>query len=305
MSDRHGALRALYLALVDLGADAAATDAARVLRLAGTLNSKNGATVRLTEYRAPGVPGALRYELADLARQYLPAEWQTSARGPKVREGTPPARRRKSAPAWLRTPYSLHMARLADLRRLGELRGWDCRGHREQMVFLWRYWSCCVLSDAQEALRQAQEFNAQFKEPLGEREVISATRSAEKAWEAWKRWVAAGSPPTKRGDPPSGYNYSNERLVEVLGITAEEQRRLQTIIATAERYRRWNEKRWKGRWHQMPMEDRVGQFQAARAAHPGASQRELARVLGWSRDTVQRCICDLRAAAPEGGRFGA
>ncbi len=63
----------LTATLADLGADPAAINAARLLRL-------GGATVRLVKYRIPGEKQAIRYEPADLARQYLPAEWHTSAR---------------------------------------------------------------------------------------------------------------------------------------------------------------------------------------------------------------------------------
>ncbi|MEK5445174.1 MULTISPECIES: hypothetical protein [Bacillaceae] len=52
--------------LKDLGGDSKASDAARVFRLAGTVNSKNGAEVH-AEYRHD-----YRYELRQLQRDYLP-----------------------------------------------------------------------------------------------------------------------------------------------------------------------------------------------------------------------------------------
>jgi hypothetical protein len=298
--------RYLCEALAELGADPVSIDGARVLRLAGTVNSKAGKVVQLLEYRVPGARGAIRYELADLARQYLPPHWHTSARFPEADEPSAAGshgRREDGKPRSLRhlfTPYSLHLARLEDLKRLGELRRWDLRGHRELFCFLWRYWTCCVLEDPAEALRQALDFNSQFREPLSEREVERATRSAEKAWVAWLRWRQ--EPGTRKSRAEfNGYNYSNERLIELLGITPAEQRHLKTIINRSEKGRRWNEKRSKGRWHQVPMGERVQRLQEVLAAHPGATQRQLARVLGWSLGTVNATMAALRS----GVQFGA
>lgn len=286
--------------LAGLGADPASTDGARVLRVAGTVNSRSGAVVRLLEYRFPGVRGPIRYELADLARQYLPAEWHTSARFLEDKPSTTRPHRssivaKPRRQGHVLTPFSLHLARLEDLGRLGVLREWDLKGHREVFCFLWRYWSCCVLGDPGEGLRQTQDFSAQFREPLTESEVTRATRSAEKAWQAFVRARAEGRRlPGRRGDPLDGYHYSNERLIGLLGITEEEQRSLKTIIVKAEKRRRWNDKRSKGRWHQVPMEVRVERLRETLAAHPGATQRQLAQLLGWSVGTVNAVTTMLR-----------
>lgn len=230
----------LTATLADLGADPAAIDAARVLRLAGTVNSKTGATVGLVEFRLPAEKQAIRYELADLARQYLPEEWHTSARVPDAQRPTvattqgQPQRKTTRRPIRLHTIYSLYMARLEDLNTLGSLRGWDLMGHREQFVFLWRYWTCCILFDPAEALRQALDVNRQFRDPLPDREVERATRSAERAWQAWAQWREHPEARRSRAEF-NGYNYTNRTLIGMLEITPEEQRRLRTIIGTEEK----------------------------------------------------------------------
>ncbi len=297
---RWAALQSFLLqALADLGADARASDPARVLRVAGSVHGGTGAAVRLIEYRQPPTKGALRYELADLARQYLPEAWHTSARfpAPNTEPGDAPRPRKVAA---LFNAYTLHLARLEDLNRLAERRNWDLRGRREVCCFLWRYWSCCVLSDPEEGLRQTLSFNAQFREPLDEREVRTATRSAEKAWAAWVKARAEGRPPGRKGDPLDGYNYSNAALIELLGITATEQRNLKTIIGAAERRRRKNQRRSAGRWHQIPQQIRLCLLRQAMEAHPGATQRELAEMLGWGKGSVDRA----RRALKEGARSG-
>ncbi len=64
-----------------------------------------------------------------------------------------------------------------------------------------------------------------FIQPLTDREVERDTRSAEKYYAEKK------------------YKYSNDRLIEMLEITDNEQKELKTIISTKEKYRRNNERR--------------------------------------------------------------
>lgn len=78
------------------------------------------------------------------------------------------------------------------------------------MCFLRRYWQCCFLEDPDQALAETLEFNSQFKNPLSEREVIKATRSAEKAWEA-RSSKKANEIAIKKGYPGAGYNLTNKK----------------------------------------------------------------------------------------------
>lgn len=204
----------------DLGGDARATDAARVFRIAGSINSKNGAEVKV-QYRH-----AYRYELRQLQTDYLPdLRPQTKQRG------------RPSKAARLFNAHSLHYARLRDITKLTELRNYAVKGYRETICFLYRYWSCCFLDDEGEALRQTLEFNSEFVDPLPEREVVQATRSAEKAYRA-RSDEEANKIARERGYPGAGYNISNEKLLKWLDITEDEQRQLETIIDKTEKRRR-------------------------------------------------------------------
>lgn len=204
------------------GGDAKATDAARVLRLAGTVNSKSGEAV------AVQMRHDYRYILRELEREYLPAL--------RPKKGT------KTAPGGnthhrLYKVYTLHHARLMDLLKLCELREWNMTGYREMTLFLYRYWSCCFLQDTKEALEATLETNESFTQPLSRREVIRATRSAEKAYYA-KNNPEANRIAQEKGYPGAGYNVSNAKLVDWLDITEEEQVHMQTIIGRDEKQRR-------------------------------------------------------------------
>lgn len=215
-----------FLSLLEnLGGDSQATDAARVFRLAGTINSKNGAEV-YTEIRHE-----YKYELRQIQQDFLPV---------LDSEITPPTKKkkgRKKKVAQLFNIYKLHHTRLLDLVKLVELRSYDVEGYRELLCFLYRYWLCCYTNDPSESLNSTVSFNLEFKNPLSNVEVEKATRSAEKAWEA-RNNREANNIAIERGYPGAGYNISNKKLISWLDITEEEQKQLKTIIGPNEKRKR-------------------------------------------------------------------
>lgn len=201
------------------------TDVTRVLRLAGTYNSKAGSVAKVIE-ECPVV-----YRL-DLLRHEWFAELEIITRKRVSRSSTPSETRILH----LYTAYSLFLARLDDISTLRDLRASmslpeDCR---RRMVFLYRYWSCCALGDERDALDAALRFNQGFMEPLRESIVIRETRSAEKAYREWF------ADPTKK----KGYNYRNATLIRLLEITEDEQKHFKTIIGQPEKNSRAKEKNW-------------------------------------------------------------
>jgi hypothetical protein len=207
--------------LKELGGDSKATDVTRIFRVAGSINSKNGEVVHV-EYLHKN-----RYVLKELQSEFLPELEQ-----PKEKKKGKP-----SKVVHVHKVRQLHHARLLDVVKLVELRNYDVRGHRELILFLYRYWLCCFLNDGDEALDHTLALNRDFLEPLPKREVIRATKSAEKAWAA-KNDARANEEAIKRGYPGAGYNIKNKKIIEWLDITPEEQRHLKTIIDANEKRRR-------------------------------------------------------------------
>lgn len=216
----------LYEKLKHLGADRKATDAARVFRVAGTTNSKNGAIVGV-EPRHDDL-----YTLKELKQQYLPyIEKKPHTEVKKRPKAT------ASSVVRLMNVRNLHFHRLKDLVKLVELREYDIKGYRETLLFYYRYLKCCFLNDEAQALRDALDFNAEFIDPLPEREVIRATKSAEKAYKA-RADEKAIQAARARGYQWAGYNPSNKKLIEWFDITPDEQRHMLTIIDAEEKQRR-------------------------------------------------------------------
>ncbi|CDI50904.1 hypothetical protein [Clostridium tetani] len=217
--------------LKEIGADEKSIDAARVMRLTGSVNQKNGHAVDLLFYKSD------RYSLRDIQKNYLPDLT------PYVKNPYHKAKGRRKRVVNLFNLYSLHYARLCDLVKLMELREGMCRmedgslkytGLRELMCFLYRYWSSCYEGDTENALKSTLDFNKQFREPLSIGEVEGATKSATKAYKEWLKDCPTGT--YSRG----GYNYKNKTLIKLLNITEDEMKVLETIIDNKEVKRRTN-----------------------------------------------------------------
>ncbi len=196
--------RYLFNTLKEFGADANALDPTRVLRIVGTMNSKSGTSVKvLDEYD-------YEYSLREIQEGYLP----------EISPNKTKSKGRPKKMVSLFTEYSLYYARLMDISKICELRNYDVEGHREVILFLYRYYSACFTEDAEEALIRALELNSMFTKPLPKNEVIRDTKSATKAYEN------------------KLYKYTNTKLIQILDITLDEQQYLKTIISGKEKYRR-------------------------------------------------------------------
>ncbi|MGN0998663.1 MAG: DNA-binding response regulator [Faecousia sp.] len=273
--------------LKDLGADSKATDPARIFRLAGSINSKNQAVVR-AEYRHD-----YRYDIHQLQYDYLP-ELSPKNQDPKKRGPKPKIVR-------MFNTYTLHLSRARDIAKLVELRQGEVNNYREYICFLYRYFTCCYTSDPQQALEDTLDLNSEFTSPLPKREVISATKSAEKAWAA-KSDAKADALAKAMGYPGAGYHLKNSKIIEWLDISPEEQKEMSTIIGPQEKRRRNTKaKRDKRREEGMkPREEYLSEAEQKRAMirkaiedNPGMSIRSLAQVTGQSKSAIQRVKASL------------
>lgn len=268
--------------LKDLGADSKATDPARIFRLAGSINSKNNAIVR-AEYRH-----AYRYDIHDLQFDYLP-ELSPKAQEPKKRGPKPKVVR-------LFNTYTLHLSRARDIAKLVELRQGEMNNYREYICFLYRYFTCCYTSDPKQALADTLDLNSEFTHPLPEREVISATKSAERAWAA-KSDAKADALAKTMGYPGAGYRLKNSTIIEWLDITPQEQKELSTIIGPQEKRRRNTAAKMASRRAQgvKPREVYLSEADRKRESirkaieeNPEMSVRSLAKKTGMSKSAIQR-----------------
>ena len=234
----------LINALAHYGADAACKDAARVLRVPNTLNSKSNTEVSImryygNEYTLYGMMKELELDysfvkhskepkkatdkqiayatiLASKAGVDLPnfdSRSDTYKFIEKYQDVAPYVKPNNNISYFDKeSPKVLLKGYLADLRTLFSLRNRsDCK--REIALFLCRYWNYELYRDDKQALKETLELNASFAYPFPEAYVIQNTVSA-----------------VKRIDSGLRYNYKKKTLIDLLDITKDEMANLHHLI---------------------------------------------------------------------------
>ena len=253
----------LYSVLKPFGADRQALDPTRVLRVPGSINSKSNTTVNVIEQYD------YIYDLREIQNEYLP-----ELKPKEKKKGRP------SKTVFIHRERSLYFARIQDITKLCELREYDLKGHRELILFLYRYYLCYFLEDTKKALEDVLELNREFIYPLSENEVIRATRSAEKVYLSKDK----------------DYRYKNETLIELLEITELEETHMSTIISDKEYKRRENIRVKKAYQEKLKSEGKVSEKEklSQRRAkikdllREGLKQKDICSQLNISKDTYIR-----------------
>lgn len=286
--------------LAHVGADSMAKDASRVLRTVETVNSKSGEVCRVVHVQTGTDGQPIRYNFEYLAETLLPAARWTIEQQRQERAET----RTKKKP-FLLVPGNkadnlrgfsgrqLAWDRLEDLRKLAELRGGVGEGSRMQHLF-WRL-NFLLLSGAtnskqmyHEAAALARELDPQWNSRSKE---LMTLFSKAKAFESGERVNFAGK------DYPPLYTPKNDTLINLFGISTDEQRQLKTIISseiTLERDRARQEARRRAAGavsreaFLKAAEGRRAQAQALRTR--GLSVRDIAAQMGVSKSAVGRYL---------------
>ena len=225
--------RYLVERLADVGADPAAKDASRVLRIIQTVNSKSGEICRVVHVENGPDGQPVRYSFEYLAEILLPvARWQieqerrqrSEKRQLKLLQGT------KNSELRGFSGRKLAWDRLEDLRLLTKLRGGVQEGERMKHLF-WRL-NFLLLSGAthsgamyHEAKALARELSPNWND-YRSKELMTLYAKA-KQYEAGEKVEFGG-----RQYSPL-YTPKNDTLISLFQITDEEQRKLRTVISTA------------------------------------------------------------------------
>lgn len=232
----------------DFGADPKVKDIARVTRLTGTKNSKNGNTVRLIypdciEELETYHLNPIRYELSDIAEYY----WGYKSKvNPEPLDKSKKAKKRTCKVTALKTILSLHYSRYRDLETLVELRqDKHMEGIREKLLFIYRLQLLFANVESSKALEKVLELNNKMLDPLSEAEVVNATYNAEDNAEIYFRLKSKykeDMPYTLNEYLSNGgvYLYKNSTIIRELKITQSEMESMITLINPEEKKRRKN-----------------------------------------------------------------
>jgi hypothetical protein len=272
--------RELWRVLQPFGADAGARDAARVLRLVGTRNSKTGAIVEAI------TPNWDVWDFEDLAVEILPLDRGNLADIRIQRAARRPSKSHRTTPEGF-TAGTLWEARLSDLQALRRIRwfGELPPGQRDPWMFVAGV-GMSWLAHPQVLRRELFALS---------REVASwADREAKARMHAiFKRaHMAARGVAVEWGgvqvDPR--YRFRNETVIEWLEINPEEERQMATIISDDERRRRDRERKEQER-RRAGMANRAERTAQRRAEAyrlhvQGLTQAAIAQRLGISQQAV-------------------
>jgi DNA-binding CsgD family transcriptional regulator len=316
--------RALNTKLAELGADPAALDASRVLRLDGSVSARSGEVVRVLHRATTATQGGqcmssgvVGYDIDILAEHLLPldrdelatlrAQRDAQRAADALEKAAREARRaslvvipggadetrsvKRSARPLI--PSQLAWDRLEDLRTLASLRGHGAglpEGQRNTFVFL----SACFLAQA----RLVRELRSEI-------ETLTSNVFAPD-WRPWElsscistvvsRAEAAARGETVEYDGKSRdprYWFKNATLVDWLGVTSDEARQLKTILPADEAKRRNTERHRAERRAAGAAErdiylqhaaDKCAQARALKAE--GLSSAAIARAMNIGRSTV-------------------
>ncbi len=286
--------------LAHIGADPMAKDASRVLRIVETVNSKSGEVCRVVHVQRGADGEPIRYNFEYLAEALLPAARWTIE---QQRQELAKQRARKKPfllvsggkDSNLRGFSGRQLAwdRLEDLRKLAELRGGVSEGSRMQHLF-WRL-NFLLLSGAtnskqmyHEAAALARELDPQWNSRSKE---LMTLFSKAKAYEAGEKISFGGT------DYTPLYTPRNDTLINLFGITTDEQRQLKTIVSQAEVAER-HRKREEGRRRACGAVDRETYLEAANSKQAkaqslrreGLSVRATAKQMAVSVMAVSRYI---------------
>lgn len=289
--------------LAHVGADPMAKDASRVLRTVETVNSKSREVCRVVHVQSGADGEPIRYNFEYLAEALLPtARWTIEQ---QRQEQAEQRERRATKKPFLLVPggkadnlrgfsgRQLAWDRLEDLRKLAELRGGVSEGSRMQHLF-WRL-NFLLLSGAtnskqmyHEAAALARELDPQWNSRSKE---LMTLFSKAKAYEAGEKISFGGK------DYAPLYTPRNDTLINLFGITTDEQRQLKTIVSQAEAAER-HRKREECRRRASGAVDREAYLEAANSKQAkaqslrreGLSVRAIAKQMAVSVMAVSRYI---------------
>jgi hypothetical protein len=289
----------IFEALKGLGADPAARDAARVLRLVGTYNSKSATMVQTVwEDDAKGV-----WTFDELANEILPytreeleklrAERRESSEKQDSGGRSGSSKRRDNVEKQF-TITTLALGRLSDLQVLLKLRGQDTLppGRRD----CWMFVAGVAMAYLVEPQYLERELTALGRDHAGWGEAETRSRMASVISRAQDASAGKTFEWNGKGRDPR-YRLTNRTIIEMLGITPSEEKRMKILISKATKKQRKTD-RQKRKRRDEGAKDRDEYLEEARERKllaqelhsQGQSYRKIGDQLSLSHTHVRRII---------------
>lgn len=258
-------IKELERSIKNISVDTRVKDPTRLLRLPGTINSKNNSKCYSMLKNESN-----KYNIFDLKKAYIKVNKQY--------------KKNKSKITYLPTKnlYTLNMSRIEDFKHIVSLRNGDVKGYRNTLIMLYSYHYRLVNEvTVEELIKVTKEFNKSFKEPYKAKELISVCRSVNRTVKHFQE------------DNNKGYKFTNKYIINALDLKEQEQRKLITIISTEEKYRRNNERRTPRNdegltSRQQQKKELINKVKELK--QQGLKQVEIAEKLGITKGTVSKYL---------------
>lgn len=258
-------LKSIEKNIENIELDKRATDPTRLLRLPGTINSKNNSQCYSMLKREKNI-----YNIFDLKKAYI--------------KPNKAYKKNKSNIAYLPTKnlYTLNKSRIEDFKAIVSLRDGEVEGYRNTLIMLYSYHYRLINEvTVEELVKEVREFNKTFKKPYSIKELNSVCRSINRTVKHFQE------------DETKGYKFSNKYIINALDISENEERKLLTIISTGEKYRRKNIKRNESRRNEEGLTPREQQKRNTikviqELKQQGLSQSRTSKESGYSIALVKR-----------------
>jgi hypothetical protein len=267
--------------LAPVGADAAARDAARILRVTGSFHVVAGERVQAQLIGQPVAFDAMRQLLAKHAGDLLDARREaTRSRSPlRVIDGGEGQPKRRHAGHKALSAYKLAQARMSDYKTLAQLRGQPLlKSYRRRLLYCYAQAAAWFCGSVQQLEAEIDDFADRYFAG-GESYRSSQVRTVINRFMDDNEGQLVRLNPENEGR----YRFGNPYILRTLEVTAAEQRQLQTLISGDEKRRRLTDRRRaSGMMSREQYRDRAAQraIEARRLRSEGLSVREVAERLG-------------------------
>ena len=276
-------------AFKSVGADPKASDPARVLRLAGSVNSKSDSTVNYWQ------SGNKLKSFSELSTALQAVQPDIKPKAKPVQKRTP----NKTVYAVNRifTRYGLAAHRMADIQSLATLRGGLLTDYRERAIYIYAVEAAYFCRERTTLLNNISQFMTDCL-CLGDNKYNPATPDKYIKAVLDRCEIVNYAAPTFDGD--ARYKQKTATIIEWLNITELEQRSLKVVVGSAEKYKRVTHKRRKAGIK--PITEHLGERksnatnnkeQAIVLLNKGFSVAEIQEKLNVSRMTVHRYTKDI------------
>jgi hypothetical protein len=229
---------ALVGLLEPIGADAAARDAARILRVTGSFHVVAGDRVRARRVGDAVTFDAMRQLVIQHGAEVL--EQRRAAAQPVLRlvaDGEVVERRRRTGKGL--SAYRLAFDRMADYRLLAGLRGVPMTDCRHRLLYAYAQAAAWFCGSVHQLRLEVEQFADDFFAGSGGYRLGRVQSVVD-------RFVDDGAGKVERLNPERGvgrYRFGNKYILKLLEVSAAEQAQLRTIIGPVEKRRRLTEKR--------------------------------------------------------------